>query len=143
MWRCHLWLASSNRVSPMNCKRLAWVPLAVACAVSVAYIFVFGVDWGFTVRSGTMPSAIVTGLILSVWASVPYLFLLPIARREDRSLLTNLAVLVILAFGMFSMNRAPHTPGDEGGSYIVVPFQQMAIAAVILFSWWGIRRRAR
>jgi hypothetical protein len=126
----------------MNSKRMAWVPLVVACAISVAYIFVFGVDWGFTIRSGTMPSAIVTGLILSVWASVPYLILLPIARREGRLLFTITAVLVILAFGMFSMDRGRHTPGDEGGSYIVVPFQQMVIAAVILFGRWGIRRVA-
>jgi hypothetical protein len=126
----------------MNSKRMAWVPLVVAWAISVAYIFVFGVDWGFTIRSGTMPSAIVTGLILSVWASVPYLILLPIARREGRLLFTITAVLVILAFGMFSMDRGRHTPGDEGGSYIVVPFQQMVIAAVILFGRWGIRRVA-
>jgi hypothetical protein len=126
----------------MNSKRIAWVPLVVACAISVAYIFVFGVDWGFTFRSGTMPSAIVTGLILSLWASVPYLILSPIARREDRLLFMIIAVLVILAFGMFSMERGRHTPGDEGGSYIVVPFQQMVIAAVILFGRWSIRRVA-
>jgi hypothetical protein len=111
--------------------------------MSVAYIFVFGVDWGFTVRNGAVPSAIVTGLILSVWAAVPYLILLPIARREGGSLITILAVLVILAFGMFSMERGRHTPGDEGGSYIVVPFQQMGIAAVILFGWSRIRRMER
>jgi hypothetical protein len=127
----------------MNSKRMAWVPLVLACAISVAYIFVFGVDWGFTVRSGTIPSAIFTSLILSLWASVPYLILLPIARREDRSLLTILAALAILAFGMFSMDRARHTPGDEGGSYIVIPFQQIVIAGVILFGWLGIRRMAR
>jgi hypothetical protein len=126
----------------MSSKRMAWIPLVVAGAISVAYIFVFGVDWGFTVRSGTMPSAIVTGLILSVWASVPYLVLFPIA-RESRSLFTIIAVLVILTFGMFLMNRGRHTPGDEGGSYIVVPFQQMVIAAVILFGWRRIRRLAR
>jgi hypothetical protein len=80
---------------------------------------------------------------LSVWASVPYLILLPIARRESRSLFTILAVLVVLAFGMFSMDQGRHMPGDEGGSYIVVPFQQMVIAALILFGWWGIRRMAR
>jgi hypothetical protein len=61
-----------------------------------------------------MPSAIVTGLILSVWASVPYLILLPIARREGRLLFTIIAVLVILGFGMFSMDRGRHTPGDDG-----------------------------
>jgi hypothetical protein len=122
---------------------MAWFPLVGACAVSVAYIFVFGVDWPFTLRSGTLPSAIVTGLILSVWACVPYLILLPIARREGQSLFTILAVLVILAFGMFSMDRARHMPGDEAGSYIVVPFQQVVIAAVLRFSWRGIRRMAR
>ena len=84
----------------------------------------------------------VTGLILSVWASVPYLILLPIARREGRLLFTIIAVIVILAFGMFSMDRGRHTPGDEGGSYIVVPIQQMVIAAAILFGRWGIRRAA-
>jgi hypothetical protein len=126
----------------MNFKRVAWLPLVVPCAISVGYIFVFGVDWGFTIRSGTMPSAIVTGLILSVRASVPYLIFLPIARREGRLPFTIIAVLVILAFGMFSLDRGRHTPGDEGGSYIVVPFQQMVIAAVILFGRWGIRRVA-
>src|ERR1700678_3484391 len=108
----------------MSSKRLAWVPLAVACAISAAYIFLFGVDWGFTFRSGTLPSAIFTGLLLSVWASVPYLILLPMAQRESRSLFTILAVLAILSFGLFSMDQGRHTPGDEGGSYIVVPFQQ-------------------
>ena len=126
----------------MNSRCMAWVPPVVACAISAAYIFVFGIDWGFTLRSGTMPSAMVTGLILSVWASVPYLILLPIARREGRLLFTIIAVIVILAFGMFSMDRGRHTPGDEGGSYIVVPIQQMVIAAAILFGRWGIRRAA-
>lgn len=65
----------------MNSKRIAWVAVVAACVISVAYIFVVGVDWGFTLRSGTVPSAIVTGLILSVWACVPYLILLPFARR--------------------------------------------------------------
>jgi hypothetical protein len=127
----------------MRSKRIGWIPLVVACAISVAYIFVFGVDWGFALRSGTLPSAILTGLILSVWASVPYLILLPIARREDRTMFTILAVLIILAFGMYSMDRGRHMPGDEGGSYIVVPFQQMLIATVVLFGWWGIRRLER
>jgi hypothetical protein len=122
----------------MRSTRIAWIPLVVACAVSVAYIFVFGVDWGFTLRSGTLPSAILTGLILSVWASVPYLILLPIARREGRTMLTILAALIILAFGMYSMNRGRHMSGDEGGSYIVVPFQQMVIAAVV-FLVGGVR----
>ena len=90
-----------------------------------------------------MPSAIVTGLLLSVWASVPYLMLLPIARREGRSWLMIPAVLVILALGAFLIERGRHTPGDEGGSYIVVPLQQMVIAAVILFGWRGIRRIER
>lgn len=126
----------------MNSKRMAWVPLVVACVISAAYIFVFGVDWGFTIRSGTMPSAIVMGLFLSVWASVPYLVLLPIARREGRLPFTIIAVLIILAFGMLSMDRGRHTPGDDGGSYIVVPFQQMVIAAAILFGRWGLRRLA-
>jgi hypothetical protein len=105
----------------MQSKQMAWAPLVVACVISVAYIFVFGVDWGFTFRSDTVPSAIATSLILSVWASVPYLILLPIARRDGRSLLTILAVLVILAFGMFSMDRGRHTPGDvrsSGGNCI-------------------------
>jgi hypothetical protein len=127
----------------MRSKRIGWIPLVVACAISVAYIFVFGVDWGFALRSGTLPSAILTGLILSVWASVPYLILLPIARREDRTMFTILAVLIILAFGMYSMDRGRRMPGDEGGSYIVVPFQQMLIATVVLFGWWGIRRLER
>jgi hypothetical protein len=127
----------------MRSKRIGWIPLVVACAISVAYIFVFGVDWGFALRSGTLPSAILTGLILSVWASVPYLILLPIARREDRTMFTILAVLIILAFGMYSMDRGRRMPGDEGGSYIVVPFQQMLIATVVLFAWWGIRRLER
>jgi hypothetical protein len=100
----------------MSSKRMAWIPLVVACAISVVYIFVFGVDWGFTVRSGTMPSAIVTGLILSVWASVPYLILLPIA-REGRPLFTIIAVLVILTFGMFSMNRGRHTRSRMNSSH--------------------------
>jgi hypothetical protein len=90
-----------------------------------------------------MPSAIFTGLILSVWASVPYFILLPIARREGQPLFTIIPVLVILAFGMFAMDRGRHTPGDEGGSYIVVPFQQIVIAAVVLFGWWGTRRVVR
>jgi hypothetical protein len=127
----------------MSSRRMALVPLVVACAISVAYIFVFGIDWGFTFRSSTVPSAIFTGLLLSAWASVPYFILLPMAQREGRSLFTILAVLVILVFGMFSMNLGRHTPGDEGGSYIVVPFQQMEIAAVIIFGWWLIRRLAR
>jgi hypothetical protein len=127
----------------MSAKRMALVSIAVACAISVAYIFVFGVDWGFTFRSGTVLSAVFTGLILSVWASVPYLILLPIARRDSRSWLMILAVLVLLAFGMFSMDRGRHTPGDEGGSYIVVPFQQMVIAAAILLCWRGVRRFER
>jgi hypothetical protein len=127
----------------MRSKRMAWVPLVVACAISAAYIFVFGVDWGFTFGSSTLPSAIFTGLILSAWAAVPYLILLPMAQREDRSLITILAVLVILALGMLLMNRGRHTPGDEGGSYIVVPFQQMVIAALIRFGWRGIRRLPR
>ena len=126
----------------MSAKRIAWIPLVVAWAMSVVYIFVFGVDWGFTVRSGTMPSAIFTGLILSVWASVPYFVLLPIARRDGQPLFTIITALVLLAFGMFAMDRGRHTPGDEGGSYIVVPVQQMAIAALILFGWRGVRRKA-
>jgi len=56
---------------------------------------------------------------------------------------TILAVLIILAFGMYSMDRGRRMPGDEGGSYIVVPFQQMLIATVVLFGWWGIRRLER
>ena len=127
----------------MTSRRMAWIPLVVACAISGADIFVFGVDWGFSIRTGTLPSAIFTGLILSVWASVPYLILLPIARREGLSLFTILAALVVLAFGMYSMDRGLHTPGDEGGSYIVVPIQQMGIAAAILLGWWGVRRIAR
>ena len=78
-----------------------------------------------------------------LWASVPYLILLPNARREGQLLFTIIAVLVILAFGMFSLDRGRHTAGDEGGSYIVVPIQQMVIAAVILLGRWGIRRIAR
>lgn len=127
----------------MSSKRVAWIALVVAVAMSVAYIFVFGVDWGFTVRSGTLPSAIVTSLILSAWASVPYLILVPIARREGQSLFIMIAVFVILAFGMFALDRGRHTPGDDGGSYIVVPIQQVVIAAVILFGRWSIRRVAR
>lgn len=102
---------------------------------TAAYIFVFGVDWGFTLQSGTIPSDIVTGLILSIWASVAYFILLPIAQREGRPLFTILVVLVTSVFGMSLMNRARHTPGDESGSYIVVPFQQIVIAVVILFDW--------
>ena len=34
-------------------------------------------------------------------------------------------------------------PGDEGGSYIVVPFQQMVIAGVVIFGWRSTRRLAR
>jgi hypothetical protein len=126
----------------MSAKRIAWIPLVVAWAISVVYIFVFGVDWGFTVRSGTMPSAIFTGLILSVWASVPYFVLVPIARRDGQPLFTIITALILLAFGMFAMDRGRHTPGDEGGSYIVVPVQQLAIAALILFGWRGVRRKA-
>jgi len=126
----------------MSGKRIAWVPLVVAWAISVVYIFVYGVDWGFTVRSGTMPSAIFTGLILSGWASVPYLIILPIARRDGQLLFTMFTASVLLAFGMFAMDRGRHTPGDEGGSYIVVPVQQMAIAALIVFGWRGFRRKA-
>jgi hypothetical protein len=73
-------------------------------------------------------------------AEAPGSFKIQIARRVDRPLFTILAVLVILAFGMFSMDRGRHMPGDEGGSYIVVPFQQIVIAAVILVGWRGIRR---
>jgi hypothetical protein len=127
----------------MSSKLVMWVPLVVASGISAAYIFVVGVDWGFTFRSGTVPSAIVTGLILSVWASVPYFILLPIARREGLSLITILAVTVIVAFGWFSIERGRHITGDAGGSYIVVPFQQMVIAAVILIGWRSIRRRTR
>lgn len=125
----------------MSAKRIAWVPLVVAWAISVVYLFVFGVDWGFTLRSGTMLSAIFTGLILSVWASVPYIILLPVARR-DGQLFTMFTALVLLAFGMFAMDRGRHTPGDEGGSYIVVPVQQMAIAALIVLGWRGVCRKA-
>jgi hypothetical protein len=127
----------------MRSKRLTWIPLAAACAISLTYIFVYGVDWGFTVRSGTLPSAIVTCLILSVWASVPYLILFPIARRDGQLLFTILAVLVILAFGKYSLDKGRQTPGDNGGSYIVVPLQQMALAALIVFGWRGVRRIAR
>jgi hypothetical protein len=126
----------------MNAKGIAWVPLVVAWAISIVYIFVSGVNWGFTLRSGAMPSAIFTGLILSVWASVPYLILLPIGRRDGQTLYTLIAALVLLAFGMFAMDRGRHTPGDEGGSYIVVPVQQMAIAALILLGWKSGRRKA-
>jgi hypothetical protein len=118
---------------------MAWVPLVVAGAISVAYTFVFGIDWGFTFRSGTVSSAIVTGLFLSVWAYVPYLVLVPIGRQGGQLLFTTLAALVILAFGMLAMDRGRHTPGDEGGSYIIVPIQQMGIAAAIRFCWWAIR----
>jgi hypothetical protein len=90
-----------------------------------------------------VPSAILTALILSAWASVPYLILSPIARKERQSLFTILVVLVILAFGMFAMDRARRMPGDAGGSYIVVPFEQMLIAAVVLFGWRRIRRIVR
>jgi hypothetical protein len=81
--------------------------------------------------------------MLSVWASVPYFMLLPIARREGLSLITIVAVTVELAFGLFSIERGRHMPGDEGGSYIVVPLQQMLIAAVILIGWRSIRRLTR
>ena len=127
----------------MTFKRMAWAPLVAACAISITYIFAFGVEWGFIVKNGAVPSAIFTCLVLSVWASLPYLILLPIGRREGQLLLTTLAVLVILAFGMISMDRGRHTPGDEGGSYIVVPFEQLMIAGAIFFGWWGIRRLAR
>jgi hypothetical protein len=127
----------------MSSKLLMWVPLVAASGISATYIFVVGVDWEFTFRSGTVALAIVTSLILSAWASVPYFILLPIARREGLSLITILAVTVILAFGLLSIERGRHTPGDEGGSYIVVPFQQMVIAAVILIGWRSIRRLTR
>jgi hypothetical protein len=127
----------------MSIKRLAWVPLLAAWAASVVYIFVFGINWEFTLRSDTVTSAVVTGLILSAWASVPYLVLLPMAGRDGGPLFTVLAVIIILTFGCFSMDRGRHTPGDEGGSYIVVPLQQIAIAIVILLGWKGIRRMAR
>ncbi len=123
---------------PMSSKLATWLPLVVASGISAAYIFVFGVDWGFTFRSGTVSSAVATGFILSAWASVPYFMLLPIARRQG--LIAILAVLVILAFGMFSIERGRHTPGDEGGSYIVVPLQQVVISAVVLFGWRSIRK---
>jgi hypothetical protein len=122
---------------------MAMLSLVAACAISVAYIFAFGVDWAFTFRSSTVASAAFTCLILSAWASVPYFILLPMARRESRSLLTILAATVILSFGIFSMNQGRHTPGDEGGSYIVVPLQQMLIAGVILLGWRLIRGAAR
>ena len=127
----------------MTFRRMAWAPLVVACAISIAYIFIFGADWEFTIKNGTVPSTVFTCLLLSAWASLPYLILLPIGRREGQLLLTTLAVLVILAFGMISMEHGRHTPGDEGGSYIVVPFEQLMIAAAILFGWWGIRRLVR
>ena len=52
----------------MRSKRVAWAPLVAACAISVAYILVFGVDWGFTFRSGTLPS------IRSGYAFTPEVF---------------------------------------------------------------------
>jgi hypothetical protein len=127
----------------MSIKRLAWIPLLAAWVASVVYIFVFGIDWEFTLRSDTVPSAVVTGLIVSIWASVPYLVLLPMAGRDGGPLFTVLAVIIILTFGWFSMDLGRHTPGNEGGSYIVVPLQQIAVAIVILLGWKGIRRMAR
>jgi hypothetical protein len=128
----------------MNVKRAALVPLIAACAISIAYIFLFGVDWKFTFQSGTVASAIFTALILSAWASVPYLMLLPIVRREDRPLIiSTLAALIILVVGMYWMDVGRHTVGDEGGSFIVVPLKQMLIAALIVLGWQGIRRAAR
>lgn len=86
----------------MNTKRAALVPLIAACAMSIAYIFWFGVDWKFTFQSGTVSSAVFTGLILSAWASVPYLMLLPIVQRENRPLIISaLAALIILLVGVY------------------------------------------
>jgi hypothetical protein len=125
----------------MNTKRAALVPLIAACAMSIAYIFWFGVDWKFTFQSGTVSSAVFTGLILSAWASVPYLMLLPIVQRENRPLIISaLAALIILLVGVYWMGVGRHTAGDEGGSFIVVPLKQMLIAALIALGWQGIRR---
>jgi hypothetical protein len=133
-----------KRRQPMNPKRAALVPLIVASAISIAYIFVFGVDWKFTFQSGTVASAIFTGSILSAWASVPYLMLLPIARKEARPpIISTLAALIMLIVGMYWMDVGRHTPGDEGGSFIVVPLKQMLVAALIVLGWRGIRRAAR
>jgi hypothetical protein len=41
------------------------------------------------------------------------------------------------------MESGRHEPGDEGGSYIVVAFQQVLCAIVILAGWWGVRRALR
>jgi len=123
----------------MSSKGMGWVPLVVAGAISIAYIMVVGVDWGSTIRTGTVPSAIFTGVIVSVCASVPYLILLPDARREGGLMFAILAGSLILAFGFFALERGRHAPGDEGGSFIVVPIQQMVIAAAVRWGWRGIR----
>ena len=123
----------------MKSKLATWVPIVVACGISAAYIFAVGVDWGFTFRSGTVAGAIITGILVSAWAAAPYFILLPIARREGLPLITILSVLGVLAFGFFSIERGRHMPGDEGGSYIVVPFEQMVIAAVLSFGWRSTR----
>jgi hypothetical protein len=46
----------------MSIKRLAWVPLLAAWAASVAYIFVFGVDWE--------QQMLIAAVILLGWSSI-------------------------------------------------------------------------
>jgi hypothetical protein len=127
----------------MTFKRAAFVSIAAACATSLIYVFITGVSWDFVVRSGSLPSAIFTALVVSAWACVPYLILLPIAQREGSPLFAIFTVLGILGFGLYSMESGRHEPGDEGGSYIVVAFQQVLSAIVILAGWWGVRRALR
>ena len=121
-------------------RRTVLIPFVIACALSLSYIFIVGIDWGFDRRVGVVTSAIFTGLILSSWATVPYLVLLPIALREARfKALAPMAVLMVFAFGAFTMHHEMrHMPGDEG-LYFVIPAQQLAIAVVILVSWLAVR----
>jgi hypothetical protein len=123
----------------MTLNRTAFFSIAAACVTSVTYVFSTGVDWTVAVRSGIVASSFVTALILSAWTCVPYLMLLPTAGRHGSPPFAIFALFCILAFGLYSMQQGRHEPGDEGGSYIVMPFQQLLCAIVILFAWFGMR----
>ena len=126
-------MLASNRL-------MVLIPFVVACSLSVGYVFLVGADWGFSHKVGAMAETICSCLILSAWAVVPYLALLPLALSQNGfKALPSIAVLVVFAIGVFLVfDQQHHQPGDEG-LYVVVPAEQLALAVVILLGWVGVR----